>query len=175
MTAMTMVVVVVWAKQSGNVLAGNARRILAPMINFVRYVRPDQANLPSHQWDFLNNGQIFVSNDRSILSNERKYSWATKQNMFTEIQLLSDMFAQISQSWPPTNNLFSTENSFLQGWTKILRWPHRGEIYVRFVEVNLTQIIFVNCTKLRTRKETKQKYVHGDQKEIFFPSESKIF
>ena len=40
MMMMTMTMMV-WAKQRGNVLAGNAPRILAAMINFVRYVRPD--------------------------------------------------------------------------------------------------------------------------------------
>ena len=38
---MMMMTMVMWTKQRGNVLAGNARRILAAMINFVRYVRPD--------------------------------------------------------------------------------------------------------------------------------------
>ena len=41
MTMMMTMTMMVWAKQGGNVLAGNAPRILAAMINFVRYVRPD--------------------------------------------------------------------------------------------------------------------------------------
>ena len=41
MTMMMTMTMMVWAKQRGNVLAGNAPRILAAMINFVRYVRPD--------------------------------------------------------------------------------------------------------------------------------------
>ena len=126
--------------------------------------------------------EIFWPTNVNILCPQSK-------NMFTEVQLLSDMFAQIRQSWPSTNNLFSTyEKSFPSTKNIALSTISRNICswrfnFVRNIHVNLPQMIFVNFTKnLSTNcgqenTESRNMFVEIRRSRAAYipPSQSKIF